>query len=228
MKNLSQKVESFFWISSERFLDSQQKDFGRVSKLHSMCPEDHFCCLKAVNVVGHEERSVHTGQFLVMTQRNCNLPFVICPFLPESLKLLASQAQNTASVQRLSRERSPVGSRFPESLFLDVPGTATEQVRTCGFRRNSSGLDRAPKIRDSVRLNSFEILLVTLPSISSETWEMYSWVDSKSSVLCALLFLVLSGISLETASSFFLFPNVAVRLRKKIISDEDWIWALFL
>ena len=71
------------------------------------------------------------------------------------------------------REWSPVGSRFSELLFLEFPGTATEQVRTCGFGRNSSSLDRAPKIRDSVRLNSLENFLVTLPSISSETWEMY-------------------------------------------------------
>ena len=68
-------------------------------------------------------------------------------------------------------ERSPVGSRFSELLFLDVHGTATEQVRTCGFRRNSSSFDRALKIRDSVLLNSFQRFLVTLPSISSETWK---------------------------------------------------------
>ena len=68
-------------------------------------------------------------------------------------------------------ERSPVGSPFSELLFLDVPGTAMEQVRTCGSRRNSSIFDRAPKIRDSVLLNSFESFLVTLPSITSETWK---------------------------------------------------------
>ena len=76
------------------------------------------------------------------------------------------------SGQGSSEKRSPVVSRFSELLFLDVPGTATEQVRTCGFRRNSSSLDKAPKIRDSVLLNSFESFLVTLPSISSETWEL--------------------------------------------------------
>ena len=53
-------------------------------------------------------------------------------------------------------------SRFSEFLFLDVPGTATEQVRTCGFRRNSSSFDKAPKIRDSVLLNSFILLRVSL------------------------------------------------------------------
>ena len=58
-----------------------------------------------------------------------------------------------------------MGSGFSESLLLDVPGTATERVRICGFRRNSSSFDKAPKIRDSVRLNSFESFLVTLPSI---------------------------------------------------------------
>ena len=76
------------------------------------------------------------------------------------------------SGQESSEERSPVVSRFSELLFLDVPGRATEQVRTCGFRRNSSSFDKAPKIRDSVLLNSFESFLVTLPSISSETWQM--------------------------------------------------------
>ena len=60
------------------------------------------------------------------------------------------------SGQGSSEERSPVVSRFSELLFLDVPGTATEQVRSCGFGRNSSSFDKAPKIRDSVLLNSFE------------------------------------------------------------------------
>ena len=74
--------------------------------------------------------------------------------------------------QGSSEERFPVVSWFSELPFLDVPGTATEQVRTCGFRRNSSSFDNAPKIRESVLLNSFESFLVTLPSISAETWEM--------------------------------------------------------
>ena len=63
-----------------------------------------------------------------------------------------------------------------------------EQVRTCGFRRNSSSFDRAPKIRDFVRLNSFESFLVTVPSIFSETWEMYSWAIFGSSVFCISFF----------------------------------------
>ena len=112
-------------------------------------------------------------------------------------------------------ERSPLGSRFPESLFLVVPGTATEQVRTCGFRRNASSLDRSPKIRDSVRLNSFESFLITLPSISSETCETYSWAISGSSVFCNWPFLAFSAVFLETAANFLLILKVAMILRKK-------------
>ena len=75
---------------------------------------------------------------------------------PDSVRLLKWKSDNTASGQGSPRERSPVGCWISGSLFLDVPGTATEKVRTCGFRRNSSSLDKAPKIHDSVRLNSLE------------------------------------------------------------------------
>ena len=40
---------------------------------------------------------------------------------------------------------SSVGSRFAELLLLEVSGTATQQVRKCGFRRISSTSDKAPK-----------------------------------------------------------------------------------
>ena len=108
-----------------------------------------------------------------------------------------------------------VPSQYSGSLFQDVPGTATEQVRTCGFRGNSSSLDKAPKMRDSVPLNSFEFFLVPLPSISSENWEMYSWAISGSSVFCDWVSLVFSGVSLETAANFRWFFKVAMILREK-------------
>ena len=54
-------------------------------------------------------------------------------------------AESTASGQGSHRERSPVSSWFSELLFLDDPGIATGQVQTCGLRRNSSSLDKAPK-----------------------------------------------------------------------------------
>ena len=133
----------------------------------------------------------------------------------ESFRLPEWWEENTASRQGSFRERSPKGSRLAESLFLDVPGTAAEQVRTCGFRRNSSSLDKAPKIRDSVRLNSFESLLVTLPSVSSETWEIYSWAISGSIVFRDRVFFVFSGISLETTANFLLSLKVAMIMRDK-------------
>ena len=100
----------------------------------------------------------------------------------------------------------------PRRRAVTVRGTDTEQVRTCGFRRKSSSSDKAPKKRDSVRLNSFESFLVTLPSISSETWEMYSWAISGSSVFCDWPFFVFSGVSLETAANFLLVLKVAMIL----------------
>ena len=80
--------------------------------------------------------------------------------------------ENSTSGPGSSEGRSSLVPWFSRLLLLDVPGTATEQDRTCGFKRNSSSFDKASKMRDSVLLNSFENFLVTLPSISSETWEM--------------------------------------------------------
>ena len=81
---------------------------------------------------------------------------------------------NSSSGPGSSEGRSSLVPWLSILLLLDVPGTATEQVRLCGFKRNSSSFDKAPKMRDSVLLNSFESFLVTLPSISSETWEIES------------------------------------------------------
>ena len=51
-----------------------------------------------------------------------------------------------------------VWGTIPIGLLVSVivPETATEQVQTCGFRKNLSNLEREPKLRDSVRLSSFE------------------------------------------------------------------------
>ena len=108
-----------------------------------------------------------------------------------------------------------MGSRFSELLFLDAPGTAMEQV-TCGFRRNSSSFDKAPKMRDCVQINSWESFLVTLPSIFSETRVMYFSAVPGLGVLCESFFLVVSGVSLETAARFLIFLNVAIILREKL------------
>ena len=144
----------------------------------------------------------------------------------ESFRLLGWKAENTASGQGLPRERSRVGSWFSDSFFLDDPGTATEQVRTCGIRRNSSSLDKAPKTHDSVRVNSLGSFLMTLPSISSETWEIYSWAIPGSSVFCDWLFFVFSGIFVETAANCLLFLNVAMILREKLRQLRRLNWLL--
>ena len=76
----------------------------------------------------------------------------------------------------LGNDLQLVPSFLSESLLLDVPGTATEQVPTCAFRKSSSSLGNSPKMRYSVRLNSRDSLLVTLLSIFPEPWVMYSSV----------------------------------------------------
>ena len=45
---------------------------------------------------------------------------------------------------------------FSTFVFRNVPGTVPECVRICGFKRNSSNLERTPKMRDSVLLNSWD------------------------------------------------------------------------
>ena len=146
----------------------------------------------------------------------------------ESAAVLAWRTKNSTLGLGSFRERSPVGSRFSESLFRDVPGTVLEQVCTCGFRRNSSSFDKAPKIRDSVRLNSWASFLVNLPSISSDTWVMYSSVIPRTNVFCDWPFLALFCVSLETAANFRLFHTVAIMWNgEKLNSFEDWIWVFY-
>ena len=72
-------------------------------------------------------------------------------------------------------------------------------------KKNSSSLDRAPKIRESVLINSWDSFLRTLLSISSETCVMYSWVIPGANVFCDWLFLVISCVSPETAVKIRLF-----------------------
>ena len=57
-----------------------------------------------------------------------------------------------------------------------------ECVRICRFKKNSSNLERAPKMRDSVLLNSWDSFLVTLPSTSSKTCVIYSSLYSGTAV----------------------------------------------
>ena len=193
-----------------------------LSKMLKLRPERYFDFLRQIKFCWlYNKASTSRRSFLTMCQATWRLGHLILWGHSSTSALFwwpESWEEYTTSGQGSFRGRSQLSSRFSELLFLDVPGTAMEHVRTCGFRRNSSSSDKAPKIQDSVRLKSFENFLVTLPLISSETWEVYTWTNSGSSVFWALLFLVLSVVFLETAASFLLFLKVAIVLRETILS----------
>ena len=105
---------------------------------------------------------------------------------------------------------------FSTFVFRNVPGTVPECVRICGIMGNSSNLDRAPKMRDSVLLNSWDSFLVTLLSISSETCVIYSSLILGTDVFCDWPFQGCSScVSLVTAANLRLFLNVAIFLTGK-------------
>ena len=114
---------------------------------------------------------------------------------------------------------------FSTFVFRNVPGTVPECVVICGFKRNSSNLDRAPKMRDYVLLNSWDSFLMTLPSISSENCVIYSSLILGTDVFRDWPFLgCSSSVYLVTAANFRLFLNVAIFLKEKMLpSYEDWI-----
>ena len=127
-----------------------------------------------------------------------------------SIEFLDQQAKNSNSAWIYFSKRFPFVFRFSTSLFWDIPGMFPWSVRTCGFKRNSSNSDRAPKMRDFVLLNSWDSFLVTLPLISSELYEMYSSVIPGTGVFCDWLLLGCSCVSLEITASFRLFLCVAM------------------
>ena len=99
---------------------------------------------------------------------------------------------------------------------LGCPGTVPESVRICGFKKKSSKLDRARKMRGSVLLISWDNFVLTLPSISSETCVLYSSLILGTDVFRDSPFRGCSFyVSLETAANFRLFLNVATFLRGK-------------
>ena len=105
---------------------------------------------------------------------------------------------------------------FSTFVFRNAPATVPECVRICGFKRNSSNLDRAPKMRDSVLLNYWDSFLLTLPSISSQTCVIYSSFFLGTDVFRDWPFLGCSSfVSLVTAANFRLFFNVAILLNGK-------------
>ena len=102
-----------------------------------------------------------------------------------------------------------------------IPGTVPVMclvfpVRTCQFRRNSSNLDNEPIIRLSLLLNSWDVLSVTLLSISSEVCVIYSSLNLDAFLSLNKLFLgKFSWLSVMTAANFHLFFNVDIDLKNK-------------
>ena len=104
----------------------------------------------------------------------------------------------------------------------ECSGTVSECVPICGFRRNSSSLDRAPKMQDSVLLNSWDNFSVTLRSISSEICVIYSSLTLGKEVFRDWPFLrCCLCVSLVTAANFRLFLKVAILEGKMQRSYED-------
>ena len=103
---------------------------------------------------------------------------------------------------------------FSTFVFRNVPGTVWKSVCICWFERNSSNLVRAPKMRDSVLLNSWDSFLLILPSISSETCVIYSSLILGTDVFRDWPFLgFFSCVSLVTAAKIRLSLNVAIFLK---------------
>ena len=101
-------------------------------------------------------------------------------------------------------------------FFRDKKSFVPECVVICWFKRNSSNLDRAPKMRDSVRLKSWDSFLVTLPSICLETCVVYSSLILGTDVFRDWPFLgFFSCVSFVSAANFRLFLNVAFFLKEK-------------
>ena len=107
------------------------------------------------------------------------------------------------------RDHSRNNPRWAPGFMSCWPGMFPQRFRSgsvlCGFRRNSSSLDKAPKMCESFWLNSWESFIVMLLSISSsENWVMYFLALPGLCFLtgCSLRFLVFSSKLALTVSYF--------------------------
>ena len=97
------------------------------------------------------------------------------------------------------------------SAIRDVSGAIQEWTCISGFRKNSSSRDKTPKMRLSVLMISLDNFFPNLPSISSETWVIWSSCDLGAIDFFAHLFLACSSkLSLFRAASYGWFLNVAI------------------
>ena len=119
---------------------------------------------------------------------------------------------------------------FPTFVFRNVPGTVSEWVRIFWFKRDSSNLDRAPKMRDSVLLNSWDSFLLTLPSISSESCVIYSSLILGTDVFRDWPFLGFFLLYFSCNGFQVSFVSQCCHLLggKMLRSYEDWISFVFV
>ena len=160
-------------------------------------------------------KSIHLWGSLVV----CSITPVIVLWFPPvsgSIEWRDWQTEGPTSGWGSLWESSSFVPWFSMFVFRNVPGTVSECVRICRFKRNSSNLDRASKMRDSALLNSWDSFLLTLPSISSETCLIYSSLILRTDVFRDWPLLEFSScVSLVTAANFRLFLNVAIFLKGK-------------
>ena len=141
----------------------------------------------------------------------------------ESFEWRDWQTEGPTSGWGSSWERSSFGSWFSTFVFRNVPETVPECVRICGFSRNSSNLDRAPKKRDSVLLNSWDNFSVTLRSTSPKICVIYSSLILGTDVFRNWPFLgCSSSVYLVPTANFRLFFNVAIFWR----NNATQLWRL--
>ena len=127
--------------------------------------------------------------------------------------------------------------------FQDGDHSGNDPRLVLGFLRRHSGLFPERFQRMSVSVGSREIRLiwtehprcgtmsswipgivslVTLPSISSKTFAIYSSMIPGADEFCDWMFLGYSCVSLDIAANFSLFLKVAI-FGKRFNSGEDWI-----
>ena len=112
-------------------------------------------------------------------------------------------------------------ARFLFQLFVsrDVLETFLDFTESCELRRNSPNFESELMILFSVRLSFSEVLLVTLPSISSKTWVMHSpftletFMSRDGPALGCSFWL-----SWFTAANFFYFCKFVMMENEKVVT----------
>ena len=103
-------------------------------------------------------------------------------------------------------------------FYVCVPGCSRNGSGVSPYvwvQKNSCSLDRAPKMRDSVQLNSWDSFLATLSSISSKTCVMYSSLILGRDVFRDWPFLGCSSCFSWNGHHFSLVSQCCHRLKEK-------------